>query len=147
MFRKILYPTDFSDVSKNALNFLKQFKNIGVEEICVLHVIDKRDVQFSYLYFFDENSVDGTVEQKLKNEAEREMEEIEGKLKDWGFKVSSSVTFGIPIKEILSAEKKEDISFIVIGSHGKSDLEEMLLGSVSDNIIRKCKKPVLVVKR
>ena len=75
------------------------------------------------------------------------MEEIEGKLKDWGFKVSSSVTFGIPIKEILSAEKKEDISFIVIGSHGKSDLEEMLLGSVSDNIIRKCKKPVLVVKR
>jgi len=147
MFRKILYPTDFSDVSKNALNFLKQFKNIGVEEICVLHVIDKRDVQFSYLYFFDENSVDGNVEQKLKNEAEREMEEIEGKLKDWGFKVSSRVTFGIPIKEILSAEKKEDISFIVIGSHGKSDLEEMLLGSVSDNIIRKCKKPVLVVKR
>jgi len=147
MFRKILYPTDFSDVSKNALSFLKQFEKSGVEEICVLHVIDKRDVQFGYLYFFDENSVDGNVEQKLKNEAEREMKEIEGKLKDWGFKVSSRVTFGIPIKEILSAEKKEDISIIVIGSHGKSDLEEMLLGSVSDNIIRKCKKPVLVVKR
>jgi nucleotide-binding universal stress UspA family protein len=147
MFRKILYPTDFSDVSKKALSFLKQFKKSGVEEICVLHVVDKKDVQFSYLYFFDENSADGTVEQKLKNEAEREMNEIEGKLKAWGFKVSSRVTFGIPIKEILNAEKKEDISIIVIGSHGKSDLEEMLLGSVSDNIIRKCKKPVLVVKR
>ena len=147
MFRKILYPTDFSDVSKIALSFLKQLKKSGAEEIFVLHVIDKRDLQFSYLYLFDESSADGNVEQKLKDEAERELKEIEGKLKDWGFKVSSIVKFGIPIKEILNAEKKENISIIVIGSHGKSDLEEMLLGSVSENIIRKCKKPVLVVKR
>jgi nucleotide-binding universal stress UspA family protein len=68
-------------------------------------------------------------------------------LKDWGFKVTSSVKLGVPIKEILTAEQKEDISIIVIGSHGKSNVEEMLLGSVSENIIRKCKKPVLVVKR
>ena len=126
---------------------MKQLKKSGAEEIFVLHVIDKRDLQFSYLYLFDESSADGNVEQKLKDEAERELKEIEGKLKDWGFKVSSMVKIGIPIKEILTAEKKENISIIVIGSHGKSDLEEMLLGSVSENIIRKCKKPVLVVKR
>ena len=147
MFRKILYPTDFSDVSKNALSYLKQLKKSGVEEIFVLHVIDKRDVQFSYLYLFDESSPDGNLEQKLKDEATRELKEIEGKLKEWGFKVSSRVKLGSPIKEILSAEQKEDISIIVIGSHGKSNIEEMLLGSVSENIIRKCKKPVLVVKR
>ncbi|MDX2498813.1 MAG: universal stress protein, partial [Desulfobacterales bacterium] len=116
-------------------------------EIFVLHVIDKRDVQFSYLYLFDESSPDGNLEKKLKDEATRELKEIEGKLKEWGFKVLSRVKLGSPIKEILSAEQKEDISIIVIGSHGKSDLEEMLLGSVSENIIRKCKKPVLVVKR
>ena len=147
MFRKILYPTDFSDVSKNALSFLKQLKGSGAEEIFVLHVIDKSDLQFSYLYLFDENSPDGNVEQKLKDEAERELKEIEDKLKDWGFNVSSRVKLGIPIKEILSAEQKEDISIIVIGSHGKSNVEEILLGSVSENIIRKCKKPILVVKR
>jgi len=147
MFRKILYPTDFSDVSKNALKYLKQLKESGAEEIFVLHVIDKKDLQFSYLYLFDENSTDGNLEQKLKAEAERELNEIEGKLKNWGFKVSSSVKFGIPIKEILNAEENKDISIIVIGSHGKSNIQEMLLGSVSENIIRKCKKPILVVKR
>ena len=147
MFRKILYPTDFSDVSKNALSYLKQLKKSGVEEIFVLHVIDKKDVQFSYLYLFDESSPDGNLEQKLKDEATRELKEIEGKLKEWGFKVLCRVKLGSPIKEILSAEQKEDISIIVIGSHGKSNIEEMLLGSVSENIIRKCKKPVLVVKR
>ena len=147
MFRKILYPTDFSDVSKNVLGFLKQFKSCGVEEIFVLHVIDKMDVQFSYLYLLDEASPGEDLERRLKGEAERELKKIEGKLKDWGFKVSSRTVFGIPIKEILGAEKKNDISLVVIGPHGKSNLEEMLLGSVSENIIRKCKNPVMVVKR
>jgi len=147
MFRKILYPTDFSEVSKSALNYLKQLKKSGSEEVLVLHVIDKKALQFSYLYFFDESSADGNIEQKLKADAERELNEIEGKLKDWGFKVSSSVKLGIPIKEILNAEQNNDISIIVIGSHGKSNVAEMLLGSVSENIIRKCKKPILIVKR
>jgi len=44
-------------------------------------------------------------------------------------------------------EDEEDVSAIVIGSHGKSNIKEMFLGSVSENAIRYCKKPVLVVKR
>ncbi|RLG23437.1 universal stress protein, partial [Methanosarcinales archaeon] len=39
------------------------------------------------------------------------------------------------------------ISLIVIGSHGKSNVKEMLLGSVSEKVIKKSKRPVLVVKR
>jgi len=47
----------------------------------------------------------------------------------------------------LSVEEEEDVSAIVIGSHGKSNIKEMLLGSVSEKVIRKSKKPVLLVKR
>ena len=54
---------------------------------------------------------------------------------------------GIPFKEILRVENEEDISLIVIGSHGKSNVEEMLLGSVSEKVIRKAKSPVIVIKR
>ncbi len=147
MFRKILYPTDFSDVSKSALEYIKQLKESGVEEISVLHVIDERDFQFTYLYFLDEYRDEGSLEQKLKDEAMQELGEIEDKLKDCGFKVTSRIELGVPLKEILKAEQKEDISIIVIGSHGKSNVEEMLLGSVSEKVIRKCKKPVLVIKR
>ena len=147
MFRKILYPTDFSDVSKSALEYIKQLKESGVEEISVFHVIDERDFQFTYLYFLDEYRDEGSLEQKLKDEAMQELGEIEDKLKDFGFKVTSRIELGVPLKEILKAEQKEDISIIVIGSHGKSNVEEMLLGSVSEKVIRKCKKPVLVIKR
>lgn len=147
MFRKILYLTDFSDVSKSALHYIKQLKESGVEEILVLHVIDERDFQFTYLYFMDEYRVDENLEQKLKDDALRELGKIEDKLKDCGFKVTSRIELGVPLKEILKTEQKEDISIIVIGSHGKSNIEEILLGSVSEKVIRKCKKPVLVIKR
>jgi len=147
MFRKILYPTDFSDVSKIAIEYIKQLKESGVEEILVLHVIDERDLQFSYLYVMDEYSGGEGLKQKLKDEAIKELAEIKENLKACGFKITPRIEFGVPLKEILKAEQKEDISIIIIGSHGKSNVEEMLLGSVSEKVVRKCKKPVLVVKR
>ena len=89
MFKKILYPTDFSDVSKKA---------------------------------------------------------IKDELKKSGFEVKSMIKTGIPMREILKAEE-ENVSVIVIGSHGKSYLEEIFLGFVSEKVSRKCKSPVLIVKR
>jgi nucleotide-binding universal stress UspA family protein len=44
-------------------------------------------------------------------------------------------------------EDEEDVSIIVIGSHGRSNIEEIFLGSVSENVMRKSKSPVLIVKR
>ena len=147
MFRKILYPTDFSDVSKIAIEYIKQLKESGVKEILVLHVIDERDAQFNYLYIMDEYSGDKSLKQSLENAARKGITEIKDKLKDFGFKITARIEFGIPLKEILKAEQEEDISIIIIGSHGKSNVAEMLLGSVSEKVVRKCKKPVLVVKR
>ena len=147
MFRKILYPTDFSDVSKIAIEYIKQLKESGVKEILVLHVIDERDAQFNYLYIMDEYTGDKSLKQRLENEARKGLTEIKDKLKDFGFKITARIEFGVPLKEILKAEQEEDISIIIIGSHGKSNVAEMLLGSVSEKVVRKCKKPVLVVKR
>ena len=48
---------------------------------------------------------------------------------------------------ILDVEKQETPSIIVMGSHGRSNLQDMLLGSVSDRVIRKSRRPVRVVKR
>jgi nucleotide-binding universal stress UspA family protein len=39
------------------------------------------------------------------------------------------------------------VSAIVIGSHGRSNVAEMLIGSVSEKVIRRCRVPVLVIKR
>ena len=144
MFKKILYPTDFSDVSKKAIDYIKQLKEGGSETVIVLHVINERGMRAIERYASG-NSVE--IEQRIMDDAKQELKVIEDDLKKSGFKVKTVIQRGVPLLEILKAEKEEDISVIVIGSHGKSNLEEMFLGSVSEKVSRKCKSPILIVKR
>jgi nucleotide-binding universal stress UspA family protein len=48
---------------------------------------------------------------------------------------------------MLTASIERFRSIGVIGPHGKSNLEEMFLGAVSEKVARKCKSPVLIIKR
>ncbi|NIU81876.1 MAG: universal stress protein, partial [Candidatus Thorarchaeota archaeon] len=82
-----------------------------------------------------------------ERDALNELKPIKSKLKAAGFQVRLRVERGVPKLKILEVEKEEDISAIVLGSHGKSNISEMLLGSVSEHVIRHCKKPVVVIKR
>jgi nucleotide-binding universal stress UspA family protein len=144
MFKKILYPTDFSDVSKKAIDYIKQLKEGGSETVIVLHVIDQRGMRAIERYA-SANSVE--IEQRIMDDAKQELKIIEDELKKSGIKVKTMIQRGVPLLEILKAEKEEDISVIVIGSHGKTNLEEIFLGSVSEKVARKCKSPVLIIKR
>lgn len=144
MFKNILYPTDFSDVSKKAIDYIKQLKEGGSETVIVLHVINERGMRAIERYASG-NSME--IEQRIMDNAKQEIKFIEDELKKSGIKVKTMIQRGVPLLEILKAEEEEDISVIVIGSHGKSNLEEMFLGSVSEKVSRKCKSPVLIVKR
>jgi len=143
MFKKILYPTDFPDVSKKAIDYIKQLRESGSETVIVLHVINQRGMQAIEQY------ASGTlieIKQRIMDDAKQQIEVIEDELKKSGFEVKSMIKTGIPMREILKAEE-ENVSVIVIGSHEKSYLEEIFLGFVSEKVSRKCKSPVLIVKR
>jgi len=144
MFKKILFPTDFSDVSKKALNYLTQLKDAGAIEVIVLHVIDERKLEAIALYGTGESYV---VIERMEEEASEEIGAIEKELQESGFEVKTRLETGIPLREILRVEEAEKVSLIVIGSHGKTNMKEMFLGSVSEKVIRKAKNPVLVIKR
>ncbi len=144
MFKKILYPTDFSDVSMQAIDYIKQLRKGGSETVIVLHVINERGMRAIERYA-SADSVE--IEQRIMDDAKQELKVIENELKKSGFKIKTMIQRGVPLLEILKAEEEENISIIVIGSHGKSNLEEMFLGSVSEKVSRKCKSPVLIVKR
>ena len=146
MFKTILYPTDFSDISLKALDFLKKLRECGSEEVLVLHVIHEQTIVAVRGYGEGTVNVD-ELEKGLIEQAAESVAEIEAELKKFGYTVRKMINIGFPLREILSVEKEEEISLIVMGSHGKSNLEEMFLGSVSEKVIRKCKSPVLVIKR
>ena len=145
MFEKILYPTDFSDVAVKALAYVKQFKGSGTKDVVVLHVSDDRGGE-SVARMLGEIHYQKLKEQNLL-ETEAKLKAVERELVDVGLKVKLRIKTGMPVRGILNVEDEENVSATVIGSHGRSNLEEIFLGSVSEKFIRKSKQPVLVIKR
>jgi len=143
MFKKILYPTDFSDVAHRALDFVMRLKDAGAREVVILHVIDKGNFDAIARYATKDIL---EIERNLEEKAMAEITPIEERLKKKGFKVKVIISREIPFMEILRVEEREKVSAIVIGSHGMSNIAEMFLGSVSEKIIKRAKTPVLVVR-
>ncbi|WP_319524481.1 universal stress protein [uncultured Desulfosarcina sp.] len=146
MFGKILYPTDFSDVATKALDYIKQLKEAGSQEVVILHVINQRIIDGLMRHAMLESDIENW-RSKAREVADESMAEMRRDLEAIGFKVTCLVKTGFPWQKILAVEEAESPSVIVIGSHGRTNLGEVLLGSVSDRVIRKCRRPVLVVKR
>jgi len=143
MFKKILFPTDFSDVSQKAVKYIKQLKGAGAQEVIVLHVIDEKEllvlsrVPDQYL----------KITTLMEKEIAKEMAAVEADMAAEGFSVKLKVKTGKPFTEIMMTATEEKVSIIVVGSHGKSNIGEMLMGSVSENVIRNAKVPLLVISR
>ncbi len=145
MFETLLFPTDFSDVAEKALECIKRMKEAGTKKVVILHVIKKQSLeviaQYSSIRDFHE------VEQEIEGDARKKLSRMETELRDMGIEVSVRIETGFPLSEILRVEAEEGVSAIVIGSHGLSNVKEILLGSVSESVVRKAKGPVLVIKR
>lgn len=132
LFEKILFPTDFSFSSERALEFVRALKGAGTKEVVITHVVDDR-------YLFPYRA------KEARRESEIRLEVVKKELEERGMKAKVHVPLGAPLVKILRLSEEEDVSLIVLGSHGKGFVREMLLGSVSENIIRQAKRPVLVV--
>jgi len=151
MFEKILYPTDFSDISHKALSYVKDLGESGTREVVLVHVIDHREFE----HFYDNVSWGGQLpadliqelQDKRMEDARKYLGDIAEELHASGLEVRQVIEMGNPLTKILEIGVKEAVSAIVLGSHGKSNLAEILLGSVSENIVRRSDIPVLVVKR
>jgi nucleotide-binding universal stress UspA family protein len=146
MFKKILYPTDFSDVANSAMAYLKKLKDAGLEEVVIMHVLD-RNRHDPVTVFRGDNGAMLEIEKGWEESAMVKMNTIADELREAGLKVKIRVEVDSPFRGIVRVEEDENVSATVIGSHGISNIQEMFLGSVAEKVIRKSRRPVFVVKR
>ena len=154
MFTKILYPTDFSDTAGKSLQYVKALRKAGAQKVVLLNVIHQRildslETIHKVAYFQDgryEEDREAT-EQKLEDERRKKMGPLVTELEAAGFEVITRIEKGHPATEILKVEKDEAVSAIVMGSHGRNDIVEALIGTVSEKVVRRSAAPVLLVKR
>lgn len=137
LFGKVLYPTDFSPNSQRALQVIEQFRKDMTEEVVVLHVQDTR-VLVPYLQekMAEFNRID----------TER-LSAIKDRLAPLGCRVRTILKTGIPFREINAIAEGENVSLIVMGTHGKSNVREAYTGSETEFITMQHVRPVLVIPR
>lgn len=85
-----------------------------------------------------------SIKQMLEKESEQALASVTSKCEDQGTSCGTLVAEGHPAEEIIKASKDHDL--VVMGTHGRSGLEHLLMGSVTEKVIRHAPIPVLVVR-
>lgn len=136
----MLLAYDGSEPSKKALQFTKELaKKLG-SEVIVLYVIDIEKLA-EMLGELEVNEVTN-LEKKANSLVEEAVKELQGA----GVRARGTIRKGPPPEAIVEAAKEEGCSMIVVGSHGWRGFKRLLLGSVSEKVVRISDVPVLVVK-
>ncbi len=149
MFSVILFPTDFSEVSLKAKEYVKKLKEAGTKKVILLTVLDKYTIEDALEiceYKEDPEHFDECIEnmeEKLIEDSKKKLTRI-GEELDIPFEVV--VKRGKPFKQIIETAKEYGATLIVMASHGRGMVEELLIGSVTENVLRHSHIPVLVVR-
>lgn len=142
-YKKILYPTDFSRTAEAAARHALDLAVQNAARVHVLHVMDTRYTGPEYLLglpdlqeFLDE----------LQEQVRAEMDRLTSRRRFQEARVTTAVVEGTPAHEILRYAVENKVDLIVMGTHGRSGLEHILLGSTAEKVVRQAPCPVLTVR-
>jgi nucleotide-binding universal stress UspA family protein len=139
--KKILAPTDFSELSCVGLRYaLEMARNQGAEVI-VHHVIAVGDDWFS-------RHAEFSPVRDLISEQQRSLDQfLREKFADFMnlVEIRQVVEIGVPHANIVERAEREGADMIVMSTHGRTGLGHMLLGSVTEKVVARAPCPVLAV--
>ena len=136
--KTILHPTDFSDSARYAFRLACSLAKDHGARLIVMHVPPAPRVS---LY-------EGVPIVQQLDESEAETAARLHSLKPNHFKLAIDYRMekGIPAEEILRVAKESKCDLIVMGTHGRTGLTRLLMGSVAEQVLRHSNCPVLIVK-
>ena len=140
--RSILFPTDFSDTAKEAQQYAMALADRFGAELHLLHVVPLvmpyADVSTSWaMPDVDMQPQVEAAEKRLALELGPQWAEER--------RTVHTVVVGYVVEEIVKYSKDRNIDMIVIGTHGRTKLSHLLLGSVAEKLVRLATCPVLSV--
>jgi nucleotide-binding universal stress UspA family protein len=137
--KTILHPTDFSGPSEYAFQLACSLARDYKAKMVVLHVHMLPVTIGEVITYMEPDD----YKQKLWDEFRR-LEASEPGIRD--LRVETKLIEGNPAKEIINTAKEIKPELIVMGTHGRTGLGRLLMGSVAEEVVRKSPFPVLTVK-
>lgn len=145
--KHIICATDFSDNSNEAIGYASNLAKTFGAELVLLHVIEDvleaaASIPFTFVGSegFDNQLLE--LKAKINSELQKKSEE----LTKLGVKTSFKVLEGNPVAELIEYPTENPCDLIVMGSHGRTGLPHLLIGSVAEKVVRKAPCAVLTVK-
>jgi len=141
---RVLVPTDFSEFSRLAVTYACAMAERFGAQLHVLHVVPDPAMLVPEAAVFWVESMQAQSD-RLVTDAQKLLRQIpEGS--QGSQPVIRDVRVGAAFLEIIDYAKSQDIDLIVIGTHGRSGLSHILMGSVAERVVRAAPCPVLSVK-
>ena len=141
-FRRILVPTDFSPTAERALMLAEQLARAAGPTRLLLVNAYAVPLELEALAIYGAKR----VFDELALESKKRLEEIQTRLEQAGLEVECLGNHGRPEEVIVELATKKEADLIVIGTHGRTGLPHIVLGSVAERVIRNAPCPVITVK-
>lgn len=139
--KSILVPIDFSDCSRKALRYALALAKEHNGDITLLHVV------FTNFATSESAGIDYVaLTREMRAKALRELQALAADEVHGEAIAKSLVRAGSPTAEILGTAASMPADIIVISTHGRTGIRHVLLGSVTEHVVRRAPCPVLVVR-
>lgn len=146
LFRKILFASDFSERAREAFETACSLASAGATKLIVLHVVEQVHIVEQPVGFNEGGFPVAVAQEGLAfpdNLVQRLREVyVPGKPIDVEYLLGD----GEAAEEILRVVRERGCDLIVMGTHGRTGLDRLLLGSVAEKVLRKAECPVLTVR-
>src|SRR5688500_15882602 len=133
--KTILFPTDFSHAGDAALEYAASLARDSAGKLIIAHVEEPLPAYIGEGYY--------GVPNPPNPEARRMREAIKPPA---AVNVEQRLLLGEPAEEIVRFAKEENVDMIVMGTHGRTGFSRLLLGSVTEQIVRRAPCPLLTIK-
>jgi nucleotide-binding universal stress UspA family protein len=148
--KKILVPTDFSKPAQIAVDVAVDIAKQANSQLILLHVIEEASgTSFNITGEVDVSAgwEDKLFTMKLIERSKKQMAKAMEQLKDAGVKVKQELRVGTAFHGMRDIISEQKVDLVVMGTAGRTKLEEMVIGSNTEKVVRHSKCPVLTIHK
>ncbi|MBF0288154.1 MAG: universal stress protein [SAR324 cluster bacterium] len=143
--KRILVPADGSETSKRALQYAIELARSFNASMTLLMVVDDQHLDFLGPASYPEN-LNEIIEKRMMDQAKATLKEFLPSSSDSSISTETVILRGYPVTEIIEYAKTHEIDMIVMGTHGRTGVTHVVIGSIAEKVVRMAPCPVLTVK-
>ncbi len=141
--KRILFCADFSENSEPAKKLAVDYAKAFGAQLLIVHVVDATGLP-SYVDWAG-TELDQIIERTRESATQR----LEALARECGPVVQEVKTYclvGLPPKEVVALADQESVDLIVVGTHGRTGVKHLVMGSMARSILKTAHRPVLIVE-